>query len=117
MPRGAVPVRSSCRAGDEAERQVGATDSARIDPIFGTLTARIELMGQAKTATVGEELPTFQRTTDAENWNRFAAVNYEFVPHLDDEGGRKAGYPSAFGMGNLQWSYLHNLLRNWLGDD
>ena len=22
----------------------------------------------------------------------------------------------AFGMGNLQWSYLHVLLRDWLGD-
>ena len=20
-------------------------------------------------------------------------------------------------MGNLQWSYLHNVLRDWLGDD
>jgi hypothetical protein len=36
---------------------------------------------------------------------------------MDDEAGRAAGYPSAFGMGNLQWAYLHNLLRQWLGDD
>jgi acyl dehydratase len=75
-------------------------------------------MGQAKTAKVGDELPTFQRTTGFEHWNRFAAVNCEFVPiHMDDEAGKKAGYPSAFGMGALQWSYLHNVLRNWLGDD
>jgi acyl dehydratase len=67
---------------------------------------------------VGDELPTFQRATGFHNWNRFAAVNDEFVPiHMDDEAGQKAGYPSAFGMGNLQWAYLHNLLRQWMGDE
>ena len=35
---------------------------------------------------------------------------------MDDEAGRAAGMPGAFGMGNLQWSYLHVLLREWLGD-
>lgn len=69
-------------------------------------------------ATVGEELPPFQRETGFANWNRYAAVNDEFVPiHMDDEAGQAAGYPTAFGMGNLQWSYLHNLLRGWMGDD
>src|ERR1700761_921506 len=68
--------------------------------------------------TAGAELPPFVRTTDLANWNRYAAVNDEFVPiHMDDEAGRAAGYPTAFGMGNLQWSYLHNLLRAWIGDD
>jgi acyl dehydratase len=67
---------------------------------------------------VGDELPPFQRATGFHNWNRYAAVNDEFVPiHMDDEAGQAAGYPSAFGMGNLQWAYLHDLLRNWLGDD
>src|ERR1700761_2333203 len=67
--------------------------------------------------TAGAELPPFVRTTDLENWNRYAAVNDEFVPiHMDDEAGRAAGYPTAFGMGNLQWAYLHNLVRDWLGD-
>jgi acyl dehydratase len=67
---------------------------------------------------VGDELPPFQRATGFHNWNRYAAVNDEFVPiHMDDEAGRAAGYPTAFGMGNLQWSYLHNMLRNWAGDD
>jgi acyl dehydratase len=37
--------------------------------------------------------------------------------HMDDDAGRAAGYPSAFGMGNLQWAYLHNLLRQWIGDE
>src|SRR5271168_679513 len=72
----------------------------------------------ARTATVGDTLPTFQRATGLHNWNRFAAVNDEFVPiHMDDEAGQAAGYPSAFGMGNLQWSYLHNVLRQWMGAD
>ena len=66
---------------------------------------------------VGDELPEFRRVTDFANWNRFAAVNDEFVPiHMDDAAGRAAGYASAFGMGNLQWSYLHVLVRNWLDD-
>lgn len=65
---------------------------------------------------VGDELPPFTRGTGFANWNRFAAVNDEFVPiHMDDEAGRAAGHPTAIGMGNLQWSYLHNLLRDWLG--
>jgi acyl dehydratase len=71
-----------------------------------------------KDIKVGDELPTFERTTGFHNWNRYAAVNDEFVPiHMDDDAGRLAGYPSAFGMGNLQWAYLHNLLRQWIGDE
>lgn len=67
---------------------------------------------------VGQELPPFVRETGFPVWNRFAAVNDEFVPiHMDDEAGRAAGMPGAFGMGNLQWAYLHNVVRDWLGDD
>jgi acyl dehydratase len=73
---------------------------------------------RAATAEVGQTLPELRRATGLANWNRYAAVNDEFVPiHMDDEAGRAAGYPTAFGMGNLQWSYLHSLLRQWLGDD
>jgi acyl dehydratase len=69
------------------------------------------------TVKVGDRLPPFRRTTDLETWNRFAAVNDEFFAiHMDDEAGRAAGYPTALGMGNLQWSYLHNVLRGWIGD-
>jgi acyl dehydratase len=65
--------------------------------------------------TVGQAIPPFTRTTGFANWNRYAAVNDEFVPiHMDDEAGRAAGYPTAFGMGNLQWAYLHNVLRAWV---
>jgi acyl dehydratase len=67
--------------------------------------------------TVGEELPVFTRTTGFPVWNRFAAVNDEFVPiHMDDAAGQAAGMPGAFGMGNLQLAYLHNLVREWLGE-
>lgn len=64
---------------------------------------------------VGQELPPFTREAGFAAWNRFAAVNDEFVPiHMDDEAGRAAGYSGAFGMGNLQWAYLHCLLRDWM---
>jgi len=70
------------------------------------------------TVTVGTELPALVRTTGFDNWNRYAAVNDEFVPiHMDDDAGRAQGFPGAFGMGNLMWSYLHNLVRDWMGDD
>jgi acyl dehydratase len=70
------------------------------------------------TVTVGTELPVYVRTTGFHNWNRYAAVNDEFVPiHMDDDAGRAQGFPGAFGMGNLMWSYLHNLVRDWMGDD
>ena len=53
--------------------------------------------------SVGTELPPFVRETRMENWNRFAAVMDEFVPHhMDDDDGKKSGMPGAFGMGNLQ---------------
>ncbi|WP_236792028.1 MaoC/PaaZ C-terminal domain-containing protein [Amycolatopsis sp. GM8] len=75
-------------------------------------------MSPRKPVAVGDELEPFVRETGFANWNRYAAVNDEFVPiHMDDEAGRAAGYPTAFGMGNLQWSYLHNLLRAFAGDD
>jgi acyl dehydratase len=63
----------------------------------------------------GDELPPFVRTTGFAEWNRFAAVNDEFVPiHMDDTAGQSAGLPGAIGMGLLQVSYLHNALRAWL---
>lgn len=65
--------------------------------------------------TPGAELPPFVRETGFANWNRFAAVMDEFAAiHMDDEAGRAAGFATAIGMGNLQWSYYHNLLRDWL---
>lgn len=69
-------------------------------------------------AHVGQEIPLFERMSGFHAWNRFAAVNEEFVPiHMDDEAGRRAGNPGAFGMGNLQVAYLHAVLRQWIGDE
>jgi acyl dehydratase len=64
----------------------------------------------------GDELPTFVRTTGLGNWNRYAAVNDEFIDiHMDPEAAVAVGMPGVFGMGNLRIAYLHNLLRDWLG--
>jgi acyl dehydratase len=66
---------------------------------------------------VGAEIPAFQRITGPANWNRYAAVNDEFVAiHMEDDAGRHAGATGAFGMGNLQWAYMHNMLRDWAGE-
>ncbi len=66
----------------------------------------------------GLEIPDFVRVPGFHHFNRYAAVNSEFVPiHMDDDAGREAGYDRAFGMGNLQWSYLHDMLRAWIGPE
>jgi acyl dehydratase len=66
---------------------------------------------------VGGTIPSFERTTGFANWNRYAAVNDEFIGiHMDDEEARAIGQPGAFGMGNLRLSYLHAMLDDWLGD-
>ena len=67
---------------------------------------------------VGDELPKWSRKTSFAEWNRYAAVNEEFVPfHMDDEAGRRAGNEQgAFGMGNLRYAYIVNALHAWIGD-
>jgi acyl dehydratase len=65
----------------------------------------------------GAELPALIRQTGFAHWNRYAAVNDEFVPiHMDDAAGREAGFATAIGMGNLTWAYFHRLLRDWMGE-
>ena len=68
---------------------------------------------------IGDKLPVWSRKTSFAEWNRYAAVNEEFVPfHMDDEAGRRAGNEQgAFGMGNLRYAYIVNALREWIGDD
>jgi acyl dehydratase len=67
---------------------------------------------------VGDALPPFVRTTGLANWNRYAAVNDEFIDiHMDPEAARAVGMPDVFGMGNLRIAYLHNALRDWAGDE
>ena len=66
---------------------------------------------------VGDTISPIVRTTDFANWNRYAAVNDEFVPiHMDHDDARATGQPAAVGMGNLRTAYLHNALAAWLGD-
>jgi acyl dehydratase len=73
---------------------------------------------KAQQEQVGDTFSSAPRATGFAEWNRFAAVNDEFVPiHMDDEQGRLAGYPGAISMGRLQWSYVHNLLRDLAGAD
>jgi acyl dehydratase len=67
---------------------------------------------------VGLEFEPFVRDSGFPYWNRYAAVNDEFIDiHMDDEAGQAAGYPTAFGMGNLTWAYFHVALHRWLGDE
>ena len=68
---------------------------------------------------IGDQIPAWSRKTDFMNWNRYAAVNDEFIYiHMDDEAGRAGGNEhGAFGMGNLRFAYILNALRDWLGDE
>lgn len=67
---------------------------------------------------VGQEVPPVERETDFMNWNRYAAVNDEFVYlHMDDSVAKAAGQGEAFGMGNLRWAYVMNALQGWIGDE
>ena len=67
---------------------------------------------------VGDELPAWSRKTDLMNWNRYAAVNDEFVYiHMDEEAGRRAmNEQGVFGMGNIRYTYIVNSLHDWMGD-
>jgi acyl dehydratase len=69
--------------------------------------------------SVGDAMPEWSRKTDFMNWNRYAAVNDEFVYiHMDDEAGRAAlNERGAFGMGNLRYAYIVNALHDWIGDE
>lgn len=69
--------------------------------------------------SVGDKLPAWSRKTDFMSWNRYAAVNDEFIYiHMDDEAGRKAqNDKGAFGMGNLRYAYIVNALTAWIGDE
>jgi acyl dehydratase len=65
---------------------------------------------------VGDTVPSLVRTTDLAHWNRYAAINDEFIPiHMDDAAAAAVGQKAAFGMGNLRIAYLHNALAAWLG--
>jgi len=64
---------------------------------------------------IGDTLPAFERTTDFPEWNRYAAVNDEFIDvHMSADAAQAAGQPDVFGMGNLRVGYLHCALYDWL---
>ena len=63
-----------------------------------------------------EQIPSFTRAPNLMEWNRYAAVNDEFVYiHMDVDKAQAAGMKDVFGMGNLRLAYLHNMLRDWIG--
>jgi hypothetical protein len=63
----------------------------------------------------GDELPSVERTTKFAHWNRYAAVNDEFIDvHMERDAAVAAGQPDVFGMGNLRIAYVHNALHRWL---
>jgi acyl dehydratase len=73
-------------------------------------------MSELSTAP-GTVIPPYIRSTGPASWNRYAAVNDEFIDiHMDDDAAKAVGMPGVFGMGNLRIAYLHNLLGHWLGD-
>jgi acyl dehydratase len=64
---------------------------------------------------IGDTVPAFTRRTDFGHWNRYAAVNDEFIDvHMSRDAAISAGQPDVFGMGNLRVAYVHNALHNWL---
>ena len=68
---------------------------------------------------IRQEVTPWSRQTDFMHWNRYAAVNDEFVYiHMDDQAGKAAlNEQGAFGMGNLRFAYFHNMFREWAGDE
>lgn len=65
---------------------------------------------------VGAQVPEFKRQTGYIEWGRFAGANEEYVAiHEDDEAGIASGLPGGIGMGNLRFSYVHNMLEDWIG--
>ena len=47
-------------------------------------------------AKIGDQLPAFTRTTDFANWNRYAAVNDEFIDvHMSEEAARLRASPTS----------------------
>lgn len=66
----------------------------------------------------GDLIPPLSRGGAFEVWSRFAAVNYEIAGHhMDDDVARHEGFPAAFAMAPLTFSYIQTMLRDWVGDD
>ncbi|MFE3543465.1 MaoC family dehydratase N-terminal domain-containing protein [Nocardia sp. NPDC059177] len=55
----------------------------------------------------------WRRLSDFPSWNRYAAVNDEFIDlHMSDAAAIAAGQPGAFGMGNLRIAYYYAWLEH-----
>ena len=68
--------------------------------------------------TPGTRITPFQRTGSFLAWSHFAAVNYEFAEHhMDDAVAQHEGFPSAFAMAPLTFSYVQAMLREWTASD
>ncbi|MBK7948271.1 MAG: MaoC family dehydratase N-terminal domain-containing protein [Deltaproteobacteria bacterium] len=77
--------------------------------------AKADPRSRWKALEKGDVLPVFERTTGFGEWNRYAAVNDEFIDvHMSAEAARAAGQPDIFGMGNLRIAYVHNAIDGWL---
>lgn len=62
--------------------------------------------------------PKWQRSTSFQNWNRYAAVNDEFIDlHMFDAAAVAAGQPGTFGMGNLRVAYHYAALESEIASD
>jgi acyl dehydratase len=69
------------------------------------------------TIAVGDTVTPFVRRGHIETWARYAAVNEEFASHhMSDEVARHEGFEGAFIMAPLTFSYVHTMLRDWVGD-
>lgn len=67
--------------------------------------------------SVGDTITPFVRLGSFEAWSRYGAVNYEIAGHhIDDEVARHEGFPAAFAMAPLTFSYFQIMLREWIGD-
>ena len=69
------------------------------------------------TIGAGTPVPPFSRRGTFATWTHFAAVNHEIADHhLDDEVARREGFPGAFAMAPLTFSYVQTMLREWVGE-
>jgi len=67
---------------------------------------------------VGAPLRPFVRLGTIEVWAHFAAVNHEIAAHhMDDAVAQHEGFPGAFAMAPLTFSYVQTMLRDWLDGD
>lgn len=76
------------------------------------------MRGQGENQTNFPALPEWTRNTGLAAWNRFAAVNDEFIDlHMSDRAAVAAGQRAVFGMGNLRVSYYYAAIEHGMASD